>query len=55
MVELWTDNSLPSATVGSNLRQVWRIYRSIEETIGEPTSHKGHMEKAALRGPDRNL
>ena len=23
VVELWTDNSLPSATVGSNLRQVW--------------------------------
>ena len=26
MVELWTDNSLSSATVGSNLHQVWCIY-----------------------------
>ena len=25
MVELWTDNSLPSAMVGSNLHQVWCI------------------------------
>ena len=31
-VEAWTDNSLHSASVGSNLRQVWRIIRSIEET-----------------------
>ena len=33
VVELWTDNSLPSATVGSNLRQVWCINRSVEETL----------------------
>ena len=32
MVELWTDNSLPSATVGSNLHQVWCINRSEGET-----------------------
>ena len=28
VVELWTDNSLPSAIVGSNLRQVWCIDHS---------------------------
>ena len=33
MVELWTDNSLPSAMVGSNLCQVWCINRSVEETL----------------------
>ena len=33
VVELWTDNSLPSTTVGSNLRQVWCINRSVEETL----------------------
>ena len=33
VVELWTDNSLPSATVGSNLCQVWCINRSVEETL----------------------
>ena len=32
VVELWIDNNLPSATVGSNLRQVWCINRSVEET-----------------------
>ena len=29
---MWTDNSLPSAMVGSNVCQVWCINRSIEET-----------------------
>ena len=33
MVELWTDNSLPSATLGSNLRPVWCINCSEEETL----------------------
>ena len=33
VVELWTDNSLPSATVGSNLHQVWCINHSVEETL----------------------
>ena len=33
VVELWTDNSLQSATVGSTLRQVWCINRSVEETL----------------------
>ena len=33
VVELGTDNSLPSATVGSSLRQVWCINRSVEETL----------------------
>ena len=33
VLELWTDNSLPSATVGSNLLQVWCINRSVEETL----------------------
>ena len=33
VVELWTNNSLPSATVGSNLHQVWCINRSVEETL----------------------
>ena len=33
MVELWTDNSFPSATVGSNLHQVWCIDHSVEETV----------------------
>ena len=33
MVELWTDNSLSSATVGSNLHQVWCINRSVKETL----------------------
>ena len=33
VVELWTDNSLPSATVGSNLLQVRCINRSVEETL----------------------
>ena len=37
-VEAWTDNSLHSASVGSNLCQVWCINRSVEETIVQPRS-----------------
>ena len=33
VVELWTENSLPSAMVGSNFRQVWCINRSVQETL----------------------
>ena len=29
----WLGNSLPSATVGSNLRQVWCINLLVEETL----------------------
>ena len=33
VVGSWTDNSLPSAKVGSNLHQVWCINRSVEVTL----------------------
>ena len=33
VVERWSDNILHSATVGSNLHQVWCITGSVEETL----------------------
>ena len=45
MVELWTDTSLPSATVGSNLHQVWCIHHSVEETL----CHNSNCRTPGLR------
>ena len=33
VVERWSDHRRHSATVGSNLHQVWCINRSLEETL----------------------
>ena len=45
VVELWSDNRLHSATVGSNLHQVWCINRSVEETL----CHNSNCRTPGLR------
>ena len=45
VVEQWSDNRLHSATVGSNLHQVWCINRSVEETL----CHNSNCRMPSLR------